>query len=601
MHYQNKTFGWLGQGITTLVFALLLTGLFGPTTLPAAQADTVTPTAEQQKALDRINYYRALAGVPLARLDPALLQSASGHANYVKLNGWGEVHNESAGKAGFVGADMQDRAGNFGYKGWVNEDMSSLGEPVAAVDGLMNTVSHRTPILEPAYTDIGYGFATGKNAVDVISFGSTKGSYIFNPPVIQWPPNNYGSFGTTFWGESPNIFSGVSFPIGNPVTLTYRGTGKMELVPEESQLVGPDGSKVDSITAVGSTYTTRATYIIAARKPLVKNQAYTVTMTYKIDGQKQTRTWSFTTGPLPTAGTPAPSPVPGTTPSPSPSPAPTPTPTASPTPPVGSITLPAGLAKAQAAIGDLWWKVDGKVGQSRTTQTWLYGPDVNQATIENYSESLKGQRSVWYFDKARLEINQPAANPKSDWYVTSGLLPKELMSNKIQVGDNNFLPGPGAAQVVIAGDLTNNPNAPTYQTFSKISSLNNDRRTVNRVGQVDQENLNVSGQVSQQPPPVAVKYTYYEPTLGHNIPEVFMDSFKTLPREWLFIVGLPLSEAYWTKVKVNGLERDVLVQAFERRVLTYTPTNATQWQVEMGNVGLHYWLWRYGTNTVTSK
>jgi hypothetical protein len=80
-----------------------------------------------------------------------------------------------------------------------------------------------------------------------------------------------------------------------------------------------------------------------------------------------------------------------------------------------------------------------------------------------------------------------------------------------------------------------------------------------------------------------------------------MNSFKTLPRDWLYIVGLPLSEPYWTRVKVQGVDRDVLVQVFERRVLTYTPTNAPQWQVEMGNVGLHYQLWRYGSaNTVTS-
>ena len=169
MQHPKKTFRWLAQAVSALLFAMLLSGLFGPATSPA-RADDVTPTPEQLKALDRINYYRALAGVPPAHLDPALMQSASSHANYVKLNGWGETHNESAGKPGFTGADMQDRADHFGYKGWVNEDMSSIGEPVGAVDGLMNTVSHRTPILEPAYTDIGYGFATGKNAVDVTFF-----------------------------------------------------------------------------------------------------------------------------------------------------------------------------------------------------------------------------------------------------------------------------------------------------------------------------------------------------------------------------------------------------------------------------------------------
>ena len=44
---------------------------------------------------------------------------------------------------------------------------------------------------------------------------------------------------------------------------------------------------------------------------------------------------------------------------------------------------------------------------------------------------------------------------------------------------------------------------------------------------------------------------------------------------------------------VGGVEHDVLIQCFERRCLTYTPDNVTEWQVEMGNVGQHYYRWRY--------
>jgi hypothetical protein len=47
-------------------------------------------------------------------------------------------------------------------------------------------------------------------------------------------------------------------------------------------------------------------------------------------------------------------------------------------------------------------------------------------------------------------------------------------------------------------------------------------------------------------------------------------------------------------VRVDGVERLVLVQAFERRVLTYTPSNPDGWRVEAGNVGQHYYEWRYG-------
>ncbi|NJM07394.1 hypothetical protein HC891_16235 [Candidatus Gracilibacteria bacterium] len=61
-------------------------------------------------------------------------------------------------------------------------------------------------------------------------------------------------------------------------------------------------------------------------------------------------------------------------------------------------------------------------------------------------------------------------------------------------------------------------------------------------------------------------------------------------------MGYPISEPYWMRVQVNGATF-VLAQAFERRVLTYNPTNAPAWQVEMGNVGQHYYTWRYETNS----
>jgi hypothetical protein len=64
--------------------------------------------------------------------------------------------------------------------------------------------------------------------------------------------------------------------------------------------------------------------------------------------------------------------------------------------------------------------------------------------------------------------------------------------------------------------------------------------------------------------------------------------------DWLFVTGYPISEPYWARVRVGGEEKDVLMQAFQRRVLTYTPTNDPAWRVEMGNVGQHYLRWRYG-------
>ena len=62
----------------------------------------------------------------------------------------------------------------------------------------------------------------------------------------------------------------------------------------------------------------------------------------------------------------------------------------------------------------------------------------------------------------------------------------------------------------------------------------------------------------------------------------------------LFVFGMPVTGAYWVKAKVGGVERPILFQVFERRVLTYNPANEPDFRVEIGNVGQHYYRWRYG-------
>ena len=109
-----------------------------------------------------------------------------------------------------------------------------------------------------------------------------------------------------------------------------------------------------------------------------------------------------------------------------------------------------------------------------------------------------------------------------------------------------------------------------------------------------------------------MKLALYEPHLGHNIPDVFWafmnatgpiynGRFNTYSNgkvlDWVSALGYPITEPYWTNVKIGGVQKSVLVQAFQRRVLTYVADNPPGWQVEMGNVGRHYFDWRYGAGT----
>lgn len=269
---------------------------------------------------------------------------------------------------------------------------------------------------------------------------------------------------------------------------------------------------------------------------------------------------------------------------------------------------PARQARADTAFGSdhfqrTWAYTDQPVAAGQVSRTWMWGPQAfSQALVEPYWDSPTGWRLVQYVDKTRMEITNPGGDQSSLWYVTNGLLAKELITGQMQVGDDKFVQYP-PAQVNVAGD-TNDPNGPTYATFNDLmgyGALPNGWtliQTVDRAGTVGADVSLASYGVS------AVDVG--APT-HHNVASVFW-SFMTstgpveqngqttsdkLFQNPFYATGYPLTEAYWTHVLVGGVQKLVLVQVFERRVLTYTPNNPTGWQVEAGNVGQHYYTWRY--------
>lgn len=259
---------------------------------------------------------------------------------------------------------------------------------------------------------------------------------------------------------------------------------------------------------------------------------------------------------------------------------------------------------ADTAFEQVWQRTDRIVAEGRANRTWLWGPRTLMARAEGYVQAAGGLRQVQYFDKGRMEINNPAGDRGSRWFVTSGLLVMELITGRAQVGDNEYLQR-GAAPLPVAGDA-DDAGAPTYASFGVVAM----QSAENRVGQAPRETIDRAGQVGAYSGPQRseTRYAHYVPESGHNIPAVFWDYLNArgtvyeggrahngLLIDWLFTLGYPVSEPYWTRVRVGGVERDVLVQMYQRRVLTYMPDNPRGWRVEMGNVGRHYYRWRYGT------
>jgi hypothetical protein len=276
--------------------------------------------------------------------------------------------------------------------------------------------------------------------------------------------------------------------------------------------------------------------------------------------------------------------------------------------------LPATLSAqsfADSAFESVWTRTDKPLADNRTARSWMWGPQpFTEGIQEPYAESPGGTRLVQYFDKSRMEINDPNADRGSAWFVTNGLLVREMVDGRVQLGDSTFETRSPAQETVAGDSVAVNPNCPTYASFTYLTWT----RADSRMGQKVTATLAKDGTVGDDSSKASYSSTeiaYYDETNGHNIPKVlwnmmnqsglvYVNGRYTTAKvvDWLFAMGYPISEPYWVRSNVAGEEKDVLVQLFERRVLTYTPSNPAGWQVEMGNVGLHYYNWRYGTGGV---
>lgn len=258
-----------------------------------------------------------------------------------------------------------------------------------------------------------------------------------------------------------------------------------------------------------------------------------------------------------------------------------------------SPVIPDGFA--DPAFLQLWRRNDGPVAAGQAVRSWTWGPWPGERRYERYDQAPAGVRLVQYFDKGRMEINDPTADRRTPWFVTGGLLVVELIGGRIQVGEQTFVSHPPAA-IPVAGDLTDNPDAPTYAMLAPLVGEGANRAPP-RLGQPVSATFGPSGPGDE--PTLAFPETAivrYDEITGRNVPQVF-EQFIERQRNGLdplFVFGRPITEPFWARVRVAGHVTPVLIQAFERRLLTYTPSHPDPWKVEMGNVGQHYMHWRHG-------
>jgi len=251
---------------------------------------------------------------------------------------------------------------------------------------------------------------------------------------------------------------------------------------------------------------------------------------------------------------------------------------------IGSTSLQAASNFADPAFQTQWQQ-----GEAVTPNFWGSLDLAKSGQQEPYQEAQGGQRLVQYFDKARMELT----NGKR----TNGLLTVELITGQMQKGDATFEQR-APARINIAGDPGTNGLAyadlasvvgkrcidPCIFAFQngKVESLQpNTTLPVPRADSVRQ----FTGSGAFDDP--ANRYHEF-------VPIAFAEFVKSLSLPITETTGYAITPLVLAQVQIGGKPTWVLVQAFERRVLTYTEGNPDPYKVEFGNIGQHYYQWRYG-------
>jgi hypothetical protein len=209
--------------------------------------------------------------------------------------------------------------------------------------------------------------------------------------------------------------------------------------------------------------------------------------------------------------------------------------------------------------------------------------------VEGSYNGQSGMRLVQYFDKARMELTTPTSP------VTNGLLTVELKSGQLQLGDNTFQQQ-AAANIGIAGDP--NTPGPTYASLAQLPEKSPQASGSVNLGYDVASNTFVTTAPATDP---ALTFGAYisDPggRFGQNVPQVFVNFLNRIPGGYLSAMGYAISPAFAANVQVAGMPNvPVVIQAFQRKVLTYTVSNPAAFQVEFGNIGQHYYTWRYSGN-----
>lgn len=302
------------------------------TVLPDALTALPPPTAQQQAALQWVNRYRAIAGLPPLKLNDSLDMAAQQQADFFVQHialyypGGLSPHQQPPGNQGVY---PWQRDHYFGYPGDRSaEVMDSVSDPRQATADWIDSVYHRIPLLTPQISLMGFGAASLPGSQPYPGAAYIDFGYLGSPPAppdqtVLYPVPGQMGVPTTFQaGETPDplkAFGGASlYPVGFPVTLNFPSSQVTGITVSSATLTTAAGVQVPSYVLTPANdpndtppnYELGNTVSIMAQAPLSPDTVYQVhisgTYTDAQGTQPFSYAWPFSTAPAPTHLTPAP-------------------------------------------------------------------------------------------------------------------------------------------------------------------------------------------------------------------------------------------------------------------------------------------------------
>lgn len=276
------------------------------------------------QAFTELNTIRQGAGLGLlaqnSRQDMASFNHASFIANNFFTNSAVFSHNQIAGLPGFTGLTPSDRAVFTGYGPLVGEELTQNVPPINGVAQLtpvmtlLNSVYHRSGLLDQCYRDVGIGQSTKINQAGnpftpfVILLGYQSGCQTnASDFVMHYPLSGQVNVPLFMGAETPNPLPNLPLVNGSPdfskttspISVTSTNGTTLTLT---SIVVTAEGSTfqipMNVITAQNDPNPqlarTNSIYFIG-NAPFQSKTTYNVAFSGTVNGQNISQNWSFKT------------------------------------------------------------------------------------------------------------------------------------------------------------------------------------------------------------------------------------------------------------------------------------------------------------------